>query len=97
MPQIRVEYMSETRDASEWFNSVAEAQDWLDNISEDDYNDCDEDAFVEPLRFVAYEETRKKFGLSNQSPVFESELAHHLANGYKVTYEGKTGVTLEKE
>ena len=92
MPKIHIQYVSDTRDASEFFTCVEDAKYWLDTISEEDEADtevedeCEDDyqPYVRP----------KKVSLSFKYG-YEKTKSELIKEGYVKTYTGKTGETWE--
>jgi hypothetical protein len=109
MAENRVQCVSETRDASEFFDDINDAHDWLDTISKDDVAEE-----VKPEEIVGSKNTYlsnlhpprltisgtsftlgiEKISLSNKWDNRKTETIL-IENGYEKTYEGKTGVTWE--
>jgi len=91
---IRVQILSEKYDASEFFGSIDEAQEWMENFRDDDF---DEDEGME-YEDTASEATRIRLStisLSKSLSDYNNSLNEFLNDGYEITYDGKTGVTLE--
>ena len=92
--KIQIQILSEKYDASEFFGSIDEAQEWMENFRDDDF---DEDEGME-YEDTASEATRIRLStisLSKSLSDYNNSLNEFLNDGYEITYDGKTGVTLE--
>lgn len=100
MAKIRVEYLSNTRDANEFFDTVDEAIDWLEAIGEEDgeekeelvFEDCEEPKSYIPHTLYEEGEPLVRVSYNNEYVSLTKTLAE---SGYVCTYAGKTGETWE--
>lgn len=83
-------------DNSEWFNDVDDAIDYLENHREDGYEDDEDEPML--ISSPVLQEDPKIISLSKKinRDIIGQSLDSYLLKGYVITYEGKTGYTLEK-
>jgi hypothetical protein len=86
--EIIIKWQNEDSDGSEYFDSVEDAVDYLENLNED------EDEYYNPG--INYDIKPDKISISIKSIAWEEVVQEYLNNGYELTYTGKTGVTLER-
>lgn len=87
-------------DNEEWFDNFDDAIYYLGDARNDYENESEETENIEnaePDNYSFEEDYNvQKVSLSFKDFTYQRRLKNFLKNGYEITYEGKTGVTLEK-
>ena len=100
--KIKIEYITDNSEGSEIFDSIEDAENYLEELREntiiDDKLDEDYD-----IRETDVEKDKRFQGYPNRISLpksdtesFQISLEEYLKHGYEITYTGKTGYTLEK-
>lgn len=87
-------------DNDEWFDNFDDAIYYLGNARNDYENESEETENIENAEYESYPFKEnydvQKISLSTKDDFNKGRVKNFLNNGYEITYEGKTGVTLEK-
>jgi len=106
--EIRVEYRTSTHEGDEFFDSTDEAIDYLMGLEEEIAAE-DEEEYMEESEMTKEESEAEEFAYlpdrvsvskvqrSYNKTTICSELAKYKLHGFEITYEGKTGYTLERK
>ena len=89
--KLRISYECETGEGSEFFSHIEDALGYLEELQEREDPNMAHDFHDERLDF--FDTLPDKISLTKK----ENSLPTYLENGFEVTYEGKTGYTLERK
>jgi hypothetical protein len=92
--KIKIEYNSDTGEGYEFFNDVDAAIEYLQYLKDNIIIEEDIETEEDNRNYVL---EMDKISISKNSPNIEEDLIFYIEKGFLVTYEGKTGYTLEKK
>jgi len=94
--KIKIEYSSDKNEGYEFFDDVDSAIEYLQYLEENNIidEDIEDEEDIEDNRIFAL--GLDKISLSKSFFNIKDDLDFYTNNGFIITYEGKTGYTLEK-
>jgi len=102
--EIRIQYRTSTHEGDDFFDSTAEAIEYLMGLEAEIEEEiaADEEEYMtesEEEEFACLPDrvSVSKVQRSYNKTTIEVELAEYKENGFEITYEGKTGYTLERK